>query len=99
MKFGLSESQMEILLRLAIEPLKAAGASVWIFGSRARGDQVQFSDVDLLYSFSGKIPQGLISSISENLEDSRLPVKVDLVSEDELAESYRAGVIRERVSV
>ncbi len=96
MKFGLTQTQFEILDRTAIQPLKKAGGQVWIFGSRARGDHKTFSDIDLLFSFPEKAPAGLLGLISEALEESRLPFKVDLVNESELADSYREGVLDER---
>ncbi|MGE4132943.1 MAG: nucleotidyltransferase family protein [Bdellovibrionales bacterium] len=99
MRFGLTESQFSALSEIAIQPLKAAGARVWIFGSRARGDHKPFSDIDVLYSFSGGHPSGLVGQVAENLEESRLPFKVDLVNEQDLAPSYRAGVLDARVEV
>jgi predicted nucleotidyltransferase len=49
MIFGLSDHEYELLAQLAISPLQKCGAKVWIFGSRARGDQRLYSDIDLLY--------------------------------------------------
>ncbi|MBE9540577.1 MAG: nucleotidyltransferase domain-containing protein [Proteobacteria bacterium] len=33
-----------------MNPLKNQGANVWIFGSRARGDHQEYSDLDLMVS-------------------------------------------------
>lgn len=101
MKFGLPEPEYNILFDLAVNPLKTAGAKVWIFGSRARGDQRPFSDIDLLYSFSPSKsrPPGLVFEIGAALEDSRLSYKVDLVDLEHLAESYRPSVEREKIEL
>ena len=98
MKFGLSEEYLEILNNLVILPLKNAGGEVWIFGSRARGDHKKFSDIDLLFELSD-IPKGFVSQITEDIEESRIPYKVDLVNIKELASSYRDNVIRDRVKL
>lgn len=94
MKYGLEDRQWELLETLVIQPLKKAGAQVWIFGSRATGRNHKFSDIDILYS--GEIPSSLISRILEDAEESTLPIKLDLVAAGNLAESYKESVLRER---
>jgi len=101
MKFGLSDSEFELLSKIVIKPLKDAGCVVWIFGSRAMGTYQPFSDIDILY----KAPQDeaslreLISRIRENSEESRLAFKVDLVRDDDLAKSYLPSVLKNRIEV
>ena len=96
-RFGLSQPHWELLTKLLFRPVKEAGGRVWIFGSRARGDYRQFSDLDVL--IGGPITRDLISTIGEQLEESTLPIRVDLVLEPDLAETYHAGVMKERVEV
>ena len=96
-RFGISESHWEIVTKLLLQPIKAAGGRVWLFGSRARGDYQQFSDLDVL--IGGPIPPGLLSSVGESLEESTLPFRVDLVFEPNLADAYRNGVVKERVEI
>lgn len=97
--FGLNENDWNLVQRLCITPLKKAGAQVWVFGSRARGDHRPFSDLDLLYSPPSPGVSLSISQMKEAIEESRIGIKIDLVSEDELADSYRARVVHERVKV
>lgn len=99
MKFGLSKEDYSLLKSLLFDPLKEKSAKLWVFGSRARGDHKPFSDVDVLYSASTKLPLGFISEIKESLEESRLPIKVDLVSVEDLAESYRESVERDKIEI
>lgn len=96
-QFGLSQTHGEILQRILIEPVRKLGGKVWVFGSRARGDYQKFSDLDLL--MQGPVSGQILAKISEELEESRLPIRVDLVHVDNLADSYRAQVFRERVEV
>lgn len=98
MNFGLSSHDFATLRACVVAPLQQAGATVWLFGSRARGDHKKFSDIDLLYSFAGgHEPRGLLSELKENAEVSRLPYRVDLVCREELAESYKEGVERDKI--
>jgi predicted nucleotidyltransferase len=98
MMFGLGAADWEILRQECIDPLKDAGAKVWVFGSRARGDYTKFSDIDILYEFQINSKRS-ITAIKNNLEESRLSIKVDLVSINELADSYKSSVLKERISV
>jgi len=101
MNFGLTPEQFALLTSLVIGPLKKQKARVWIFGSRARGDQKKFSDVDVLFELtSGHSMSGAeISLIKEQIEESRIPFKVDLVEWKDLAESYKQHILKERVEV
>ena len=101
MKFGMTDSQWKILEETVISPLKSKNIQVFIFGSRARGQFHPHSDVDLLFHIPAgvKLPSGLISQITENIEESKFPFTVDLVNKDELAESYRDGVLSEMIEI
>lgn len=92
MRFGMSTEQFEVLDQLVIRPLKAQGATVFIFGSRATGRHHPYSDVDLLYKADSNLPSGFISSLKEKIEESSFPFAVDLVNSSELAQSYRQSV-------
>lgn len=96
MKYGLSDSDWKWVESEIIQPLKLQGATVWIFGSRARGDHKRFSDVDLLFEAGKPLPRGFLSTLRERAEESRLPVQIDLVDVNDLAASFRDGVFRER---
>ena len=99
MSFGLTESDWKEVDRLAIQPLQLAGATVYVFGSRARGDHRQNSDLDLLFEMKDKLKLFELGSIKDALEDSSIPVKVDLVDLDDVAESYLKGILKDRVKL
>jgi len=79
MKFGLKAEHWKIIELVLLASLKQQGAKIWIFGSRARGNFKEFSDLDVLFQTQAPLPPCLISNIQEALEESRLPIKVDLV--------------------
>lgn len=96
MSLRLTSAELEFLNTSVVAPLSELGYRVWCFGSRARGEGAQYADVDLLIEGPGR-PRALISEINERLVESSFPYKVDLVLESDLAESYREGVLAERV--
>ena len=99
MKFGLSADNWSLIEKLLILPLKEKGARIWVFGSRATNKHRPFSDIDILYEANDLLPIGFISQIKENLEESRLPIKADLVDLSQLAETYKDRVMSERIEV
>lgn len=101
-QFGLHPKDYGLLQELVIKPLKKLSVAVYVFGSRARGTAQPYSDVDVLYELKEPEPahaQEKISEIKESAEESQLTIKVDLVSWENLAASYREGVLRERIQV
>jgi len=97
--YGLSKEHFNLLNDLAVTPLKKAKCKVWIFGSRASNTYQKFSDIDLLYEASEELKLNFIYKIKTELEESNLPVKVDLVNVKTLAESYQADVLRSRIQI
>jgi predicted nucleotidyltransferase len=96
-RFGLAPDHWSLVSKLLIFPLREKGATVFVFGSRARGDYKPFSDLDILVD--GDISPSLLSSISEDLEESNLPIRVDIVLARNLADAYTQGVDRDKVQV
>ena len=97
--FGLTKNEFDELNSIAVEPLKKAGCKVWIFGSRAKGSNQKFSDVDLLFETSTELRPGFIFKIISELEDSNFPYKVDIVNILELAASYKDDILKNRSPV
>ncbi len=95
----MTDEQFGLLDRIVIQPLKVQGADVFIFGSRVTGKHHSHSDVDLLFRVTKDLPLGFISNIKEAIEESRFPFTVDLVSEQELAQSYHDRVNAEKIRV
>lgn len=97
-KFGLSAQELQFLKKHLILPFKREGFKVYIFGSRALGKNHPYSDVDIL--LSGKVTEDsnrLLVLTREFFEESRFPYKVDIVLEQNLAESYRASIFDGRI--
>ncbi len=92
--FGLNIQQQKIISEMIIKPFSSKNAEVFVFGSRARGTHHPFSDLDILYIENPENPidDNFISQIKENLENSDLPFKVDLVNKNRVAKSYQKSI-------
>jgi len=96
-KFGLTPSQYDFILETVDRPLSAQGATVWCYGSRARGDFTKFSDLDLMVETDQDLSRE-VAAIREKLESGNFPYKVDIVLLQELAPAYRAGYEKDKVA-
>ncbi len=76
--FNTKISTVEELKAFLKEYFETDEVDLFLFGSRARGDDNKFSDVDLGI-YKKKDVDLKISLLREILEDSNLPFKVDIV--------------------
>ena len=83
--------------RIVLTGLKGHPAQVYLFGSRARGGAGRASDIDVGVLALKPLPVGLLASIREELEESRIPYSVDLVDLSEVEPSFREFVQNEGV--
>ena len=55
------------------------GATVYLFGSWARGTQRRTSDIDIAVEASTPLPPGVLARLGEALEESPIPYRVDVM--------------------
>lgn len=97
MKFGLSQDEYKLLKNIVIPPLTKYKTKIYCFGSRARGDFLKFSDIDLLIESEIDI-SNVLGEIKEALINSNFPYKVDIVLSKNLANSYKKNIENEKVA-
>lgn len=54
-------------------------AAVWLFGSCARGEARQHSDIDIAILPKDDLPSGFFAELAADFEESPIPYDVDLV--------------------
>lgn len=65
--------------------------TAWAYGSRVNGNARPSSDLDLVV-FSNPGQQRQVSELREALEESSLPMRVDLFVWNEIPESFRSNI-------
>jgi uncharacterized protein len=70
---------IEELRRMVLAALGERDAAVWLFGSCARGDVRQHSDIDVAILPRDALPRGFFGELEAEIEDSTIPYDVDLV--------------------
>ena len=64
---------------MVLDALGAHDAAVWLFGSCARGEVRQHSDIDVAILPREDLPIGFFGELEADIEESTIPYDVDLV--------------------
>ena len=72
---------------------------VWAFGSRAKGDAKQYSDLDLAVITRAPLSLSVSAALADDFSESDLPFKVDVVDWATTSESFRKIIERDKVVV
>src|SRR5207237_3211137 len=67
------------LRRMVLDALGEHDAEVWLFGSCARGEVMQHSDIDIAIFPRSDLPPGFFSDLADAIEQSSIPYNVDVV--------------------
>lgn len=70
---------------------------VFVFGSRARGDNQHTSDVDIGLIPYDKINRKKVVQLKEEIDDLNIPYKVEIVDFSQVSESFKKEAIKEVV--
>lgn len=95
MKFGLTQEEWNLININLVQPIIAQGATVYCYGSRARGDYKKFSDLDLMVEGSTTNTLNL-PTLHEKIQNSNFPYKVDLVHYSEFADAYKPSYEKDK---
>ena len=85
----------QILLKIIDEELP--GCKVYIFGSRARNDYKQGSDIDLALDLRTKIDSNKIYVIKDKIEESIIPLHVDLIDIHTISGKFKEEIEKEGI--
>lgn len=72
-------------------------AKIILYGSRARGDFKEGSDIDIALDIGSKIDNSLMSNIMWDLEDSNLPILFDIVDFSKISESMKKNILKDSI--
>ena len=93
----LSPAHLAIVERILAEHVPEC--EVQAFGSRATWNAKDYSDLDLAVIGEGPLPREAIARLKEAFEESRLPMRVDVVDWHAIADGFREAIESECVVV
>lgn len=82
-------------LRILQQIISKYPYSFFVFGSRVKGTERRFSDLDLCYK--EPIPSIKLYKLEEDFEESNLPFKVDIVNWDYCSENLRKLIEKDMI--
>jgi len=88
---------IEELRHMVLAALGEHDAEVWLFGSCARGEAMQHSDIDIAIFPRDELPSGFFPDLAENAEESSIPYDVDIIDLRSAAPTLIDEVRREGV--
>jgi predicted nucleotidyltransferase len=89
------EQVSEILQR----HLRDTGAKVYLFGSRAKGKALKYSDVDLAVDMPNGLPLELHRCLRSAFEESLLPYHVDVIDYRSLTPIFKQNIDTHKVLI
>lgn len=95
----LREKDKKTLLRIfskSEEPIE-----VWAYGSRVNGNAHDGSDLDLVIKSKNEreLPFKIYSGLMSQIQDSNIPILVDVKDWYLLPESFRKNILKNRVAI
>ena len=89
------ERSLELLKGMAKDVFEGEDVMVVLFGSRARGDYLETSDMDVGILPKGRINKDKIALFRERIENSNIPYKVDIVDLSQTSRKFADQVLKE----
>lgn len=87
------------IVREILQRLVPPGVRVFAFGSRARGTDRRWSDLDLALESDRPIPLGLLDDLAEAFDESLLGWKVDLLDRSAVSEAFGRIIEQEKIEL
>ncbi len=89
---NLSDAQLSLLQHLLSSHVP--DVTVWAFGSRVKGTAKAWSDLDLVLVDKQALPPKQVFKLQDALEESDLPMKVDLVDWHDISAEFQQLILK-----
>jgi predicted nucleotidyltransferase len=93
----LKNRYVNMLKKSVLTTLKNEKIKIILFGSRARGQSYEFSDIDIGLIPYGKYDEFKITLLKDKIEDLNIPYKVDVVNFKYVSENFKKQALKEAI--
>lgn len=93
----INDKDIELAREIVLRRLRGYQVKVFLFGSQAKGSARKTSDIDIAVWPEQSLPDGLLSDIRQELEDSQILAVVDLVDLSYSDLQFRKRVMKEGI--
>jgi len=73
------------------------GAKIYLYGSRARGDHGERSDIDVAIDVGKELPRVDVGEARDMLAESNIPYRIDVVDLHGVSKKMRENILRDGV--
>ena len=88
--FGLEDRHLDFVLSVLKRNISDVDAKFYIFGSRVKGTNKKYSDIDIAVDLNGKkLDVSILGKILIEFQESTLPYEVDVVDLNSINENFR----------
>ena len=88
--FGLEDRHLDFVLSVLKRNISDVDAKFYIFGSRVKGTNKKYSDIDIAVDLNGKkLDVSILGKILIEFQESTLPYEVDVVDLNSIDENFR----------
>ena len=93
----ITDEEMKIVLKIIKN--YAENCEVLVFGSRLKGNNKPFSDLDLAFSCKEKLDLKKLSRLKLKFEESDLPYRVDIIDYNRASEEFKKIIDEENEKI
>ncbi|WP_295155578.1 nucleotidyltransferase family protein [uncultured Brachyspira sp.] len=94
---SLSNNEIKIIKNILEKHIQNGKA--YLFGSRARGTNKKFSDIDIAIDINRKLSLSEISRIKDDFEESDLIYITDIIDYNSISKSFKSIIDLEKVLI
>ena len=91
------ETCISELKKVVMSQLKNENVKIMLLGSRARGNNYPYSDVDIGILPSGRFDERKLTLLRGTIENLNFPYKVDIVNLSEISEAFKIEVQKDAI--
>lgn len=91
----MTDNYLQSLKEKIVSFLKDENVKIILFGSRARKENNNFSDVDIGIIPYGKVDKSKITLLKEEMENLNIPYRVEIVDFSETSENFKKEAMKD----
>lgn len=74
-------------------------SEIFIFGSRSKRNNSDYSDVDIAVKSTKKIDEKILSLIKFNIEETEIPYKIDIIDLNNVSEEFLSEIEKDLIKI
>jgi uncharacterized protein len=99
MNIKIESKYLNLIKNIINSILQDKNLKIYVFGSRAKGNARQYSDLDVALKSDSKIDVDKINKIKIGLDDTTIPYKIDVIDLNEISDSFKSCIEKSLIEI